>query len=132
MALFGKLYLSAVAGVLLVSAIIFAYNRIKFYLNSVKTTGRIIAIEGRPSLRKTYYYPLIEYTDEDGASVTFVDGIGSSTPHDGCVGRKVTVRYQPGAKEREAQLWTIPSLTLAPASFLLLAGGCLLAIFHAR
>ncbi len=132
MAIFGKIYLSIMGLVLIGSAVIFVYNRIKFYMNSVPATGRIINVAARPSLRSTYFYPEIEYTDETGSVATFVDGIGNSTRYEGMVGRMVKVRYCPGATKSKAKLWTIPVLTLAPITFLFMGGTCLFAVYQMK
>lgn len=114
------------------AAIVFVYNRIAFYLSSIPAAGRIIAVEARPSVRRSYFYPKIEYTDETGEAVAFVDGLGNSSCEESLVGREVKVRYRPGAAKSKAMLWSFPALALPPATFLFMGGLSLEAAFQIK
>lgn len=114
------------------AAIVFVYNRIAFYLSSIPAAGRIIAVEARPSVRRSYFYPKIEYTDETEEAVAFVDGLGNSSCDESLVGREVKVRYRPGAAKSKAMLWSFPALALPPATFLFMGGLSLVAAFQIK
>ncbi len=114
------------------AAIVFVYNRIAFYMNSIPVVGRIIAVEARPSVRRSYFYPKIEYTNETGEAVAFVDGLGNSSCDESLVGREVKVRYRPGEASSKAMLWSFPTLALPPATFVLMGGVFLAAAFQIK
>lgn len=121
MVILGKVYLSIMGLAFIGAAIVFVYRRIAFYMNSIPAVGRIIAVEEKPSVRRGYFYPKIEYTDKTGEATAFIDGIGNSSRDESLVGREINIRYRPGAEKPKAELRSFPALP--PATFLFMGGG---------
>jgi hypothetical protein len=111
------------------------FSRVKLWKGGVETTGHIIKVAEHVSTdydrnhsrsTSTSYYPVVEFTAQDGSSVQFEGSTGSGSP-EWSIGEEIDVLY-PADKPRKAAINTFEQFWLGPVGvsvfgLMLLVGG---------